>query len=75
MIDYRSHPQGAEETKAKVEATGRKGMVVKADLGVVSDVRQMVAQSIQYFGKLDILVNNAGLEKNADFKGSDRRRL
>jgi glucose 1-dehydrogenase len=67
VIDYRSHPEGAEETKAKVEATGRKGLVVKADLGVVSDVRQMIESGIQHFGKLDILVNNAGLEKNADF--------
>lgn len=67
VIDYRSHPEGAEETKAKVEATGRKGLVVKADLGVVSDVRQMIAEGIQNFSKLDILVNNAGLEKRADF--------
>lgn len=59
--------EGAEETKAKVEATGRKGMVVKADLGNVSDVRQMVTGGIEHFGKLDILVNNAGLEKNASF--------
>ena len=67
IIDYRSHPQGAEETKTKVEATGRKGLIVKADLGLVSDVHQMVSVGIQHFGKLDILVNNAGLEKNADF--------
>lgn len=67
VIDYRSHPEGAEETKAKVEATGRNGLVVKADLGVVSDVRQMIESGVQQFGKLDILVNNAGLEKRADF--------
>lgn len=67
VIDYRSHPDGAEETRAKVEATGRKGLVVKADLGVVSDVRQMIESGIQHFGKLDILVNNAGLEKKAAF--------
>lgn len=67
VIDYRSHPEGAEETRAKVEATGRKGLVVKADLGVVSDVRQMIESGIQHFGKLDILVNNAGLEKKAAF--------
>lgn len=67
VIDYRSHAEGAEETKAKVEATGRKGLIVKADLGVVSDVRQMVDAAVRHFGKLDILVNNAGLEKNADF--------
>lgn len=67
IIDYRSHADGAEETKAKVEATGRKGLVVKADLGIVSDVKKMVAESIYNFGKLDILVNNAGMEKNASF--------
>lgn len=67
VIDYRSHPEGAEETQAKVEASGRKGFIVKADLGVVSDIRQMIASAIENFGKLDILVNNAGLEKNADF--------
>ncbi|GAX44902.1 short-chain dehydrogenase/reductase SDR [Tolypothrix sp. NIES-4075] len=67
IIDYRSHPGGAEETKTKVEATGRKGYVVQADLGVVSDIRKMVDAGVQEFGKLDILVNNAGLEKRADF--------
>lgn len=66
-IDYRSHPEGAEETKSKVEATGRQGHVIKADLGVVSDVRQMIAEAIDRFGRLDILVNNAGIEKNASF--------
>jgi glucose 1-dehydrogenase len=66
VIDYRSHPEGAEETKA-IEATGRKGLVIKADLGIVSDVSQMIESGIQHFGKLDILVNNAGLEKNASF--------
>lgn len=67
VIDYRSHAEGAEETKAKVEEAGRKGLVIKADLGIVSDIRQMVESAIQHFGKLDILVNNAGLEKNAAF--------
>lgn len=67
VIDYRSHPDGAQETLTKVESTGRKGFILKADLGVVSDVRQMIAAGIQHFGKLDILVNNAGLEKNASF--------
>lgn len=67
VIDYRSHPEGSQETQAKVEASGRKGFIVKADLGVVSDIRQMIASAIQNFGKLNILVNNAGIEKNADF--------
>ena len=67
VINYRSHPEGAEETKTKIEATGRQGYTVKADLGIVSDIRRMVDEGIQQFGKIDILVNNAGLEKPADF--------
>ncbi len=68
VIDYRSHPEGAEETLAKVEAAGRKGLIIKADLGSISEIRQMIADGVQHFGKLDILVNNAGIDgKNADF--------
>jgi glucose 1-dehydrogenase len=67
VIDYRSHMEGAQETLAKVEAAGTKGHIVQADLGVVSEVRKLIAEGIQQFGKLDILVNNAGIEKNASF--------
>lgn len=67
VINYRSHAEGAEETKAKVEEAGRKGLIIKADLGIVSDIRQMIESAVQHFSKLDILVNNAGLEKNTAF--------
>ncbi len=77
VINYRSHPEGAEETLAKIEAIGGRchmaqcpksqGYTLKADLGSVSEVRQLIAESIQHFGKLDILVNNAGIEKHAPF--------
>jgi glucose 1-dehydrogenase len=77
VINYRSHPEGAEETLAKVEAIGGKcymaqcpsaqGHTIKADLGSISEIRQLIAESIEHFGKLDILVNNAGIEKHAAF--------
>jgi glucose 1-dehydrogenase len=77
VINYRSHPEGAEETLAKVEAIGGKcymaqcphahGHTIQADLGNVEEVRQLITESIQHFGKLDILVNNAGIEKHAPF--------
>jgi glucose 1-dehydrogenase len=77
VINYRSHPEGAEETLAKVQETGgncytalcpqSKGYTLQADLGSVEEVRQLIADSIQHFGKLDILVNNAGIEKHAPF--------
>jgi glucose 1-dehydrogenase len=77
VINYRSHPEGAEETLSKVQAAGGKcymaqcpntqGHTLKADLGDVKEVRQLVADSIEHFGRLDILVNNAGIEKHAPF--------
>ncbi len=41
--------------------------MIKADLGNVSDIRQMIREGIQHFGKLDILVNDAAIEKNVPF--------
>ena len=76
VINYRSHPEGAEETLTKVQAAGGKchmaqcssqGYAIQADTGMVEEVRQLIAESIQHFGKLDILVNNAGIEKHAPF--------
>lgn len=77
VINYRSHPEGAEETLKKVEAIGGNchmafcpkshGYTLQADLGNVNEVRQLITESINHFGKLDILVNNAGIEKHAPF--------
>lgn len=76
IINYRSHPEGAEETLQKVQAASGKchmaqcpkqGATIQADLSSVSEAQQLVSESIEQFGKLDILVNNAGLEKNEDF--------
>lgn len=68
VIDYRSHPEGAKETLSKVEAAGRKGLIVQADLSSVDDVQRLVKTGVEHFGKLDILVNNAGVDgRNADF--------
>jgi 3-oxoacyl-[acyl-carrier protein] reductase len=50
----------AEETLRLVEAAGSKGLVVKCDVTSGEQVKEMVAATINAFGKLDILVNNAG---------------
>lgn len=67
VINYRSNAEEAENAKAEVEALGRKAVVIKADLGAVSEVNMLVTEAVKQMGKLDILVNNAGIEINAPF--------
>jgi glucose 1-dehydrogenase len=67
VINYNSDRQGAEEALAEMRALGRRGAIIHANLGTVSEVRDLVARSAEALGGLDVLVNNAGIEKHAAF--------
>jgi glucose 1-dehydrogenase len=67
VINYNSDPRGAEEALAEVQALGRRGAIVKANLGTVADVRDLVTRAADALEGLDVLVNNAGIEKHAPF--------
>jgi glucose 1-dehydrogenase len=67
VIDYRSHSEGADETRRLVEAAGAKAAVVQADLASVDQIRYLVDSGVKAFGGIDILINNAGIEKRKDF--------
>jgi NAD(P)-dependent dehydrogenase (short-subunit alcohol dehydrogenase family) len=49
-----------EETKALIEAAGRRGLAVRTDVTVVEDCQALVDATMAEFGRVDILVNNAG---------------
>jgi len=49
-----------EETKALVEAAGRKALAVQTDVTDPDQCTAMVAAAVETFGKVNILVNNAG---------------
>jgi glucose 1-dehydrogenase len=66
-IDYRTRADGAEETLRQVEAAGAKGVIVKGDLSLVSEINHLVEQTLATFGRIDVLVNNAGIEKRNDY--------
>jgi 3-oxoacyl-[acyl-carrier protein] reductase len=53
-------PSGGRETVDRIEALGRHGAFVRADVRVRDDIRGVAAFAEQTFGGLDILVNNAG---------------
>ena len=59
-INYRSNPEGAEETARRVRETGRRALIVQADVGDQSQVAEMFRQFDAEFGSIDILVANAG---------------
>lgn len=67
VVDYRSHPDGANETKAAVEKAGQKAVVVQADVSKLADTANLVEQAYAQLGGCHILVNNAGVEKGSDF--------
>jgi glucose 1-dehydrogenase len=66
-INFSRDEAPAREVLTEVEATGRRGIVIKANLANVSEARAMVDEVVSRFDRLDILVNNAGIEKKAPF--------
>ena len=67
VINYNRSPGGAHEVLAGVEATGRRGLIVQADVSTTAGVRHLIDAAVDHFGELDILVNNAGVEVHAPF--------
>jgi len=66
-INFIKDEISAKKVLDKVEALGRKGLMLKADVSNQVAVTKMVADATRYFGKIDVLVNNAGIAKQALF--------
>jgi len=56
----------ADQTAELVRGTGRRAILVQADLSSIAPVPGIVDQTIAELGGLDILVNNAGIIRRAD---------
>ena len=59
-ITYRNSAAEAAETAKAIEHVGRRAHAVACDVRSEPSVRDAVAATIHYHGRLDILVNNAG---------------
>lgn len=60
-INYRRHDVEAKKVVEEIEAMGRKGLAVQADVSSHVDAQNMVDKVVKEFGSLDILVCNAGI--------------
>lgn len=61
-IVYNVNTSDAETTKKMVEETGRKCLVIKADVRNKKECFDSVKQTVETYGKLNILVNNAAYQ-------------
>ena len=63
VVNYRASRAEAEEAAAEIEAAGGTALALQADVADERQVRAMVAEVEERWGRLDILVNNAGWSK------------
>lgn len=64
-LNYRKHDDEAKAIVKQIEAMGRKGMAVKADVAKTQDAENMVKIVLKEMGSLDILVCNAGINMDS----------
>ena len=53
--------KAAEAVAARIEAAGRRALMLKVDVSKLPEIEAMVAETVRRLGPPDILVNNAGV--------------
>ena len=76
-INYRSHPEEAEQTAEAVRKAGGDAILLQGDVADQSAVEDMVARVASEWGRLDYYISNAAysdreLMVNADMEGFRR---
>src|SRR3954449_2874564 len=62
VVSYLEEQSDAEETAGWVEKAGRRCVLVPGDLSKPDQCRQLVATTVDNFGRVDILVSNAAFQ-------------
>ena len=60
VVHYNRSEDEAREVVERIESSGEEAMLVGGDVADAGDVKRMVGEIEDRFGRLDILVNNAG---------------
>ncbi len=67
VVNFSKSREEAGKTAEMVKQVGGDPLVIQADVAQDRQVRAMVAQSLERFGRIDILVNNAAITAFVDF--------
>ena len=59
--DIERQKDALQEVAQEIEATGRRALIVYADVSNKADVEAMVKKTADAFGRIDAIVNNAGI--------------
>ncbi|ALC83703.1 MULTISPECIES: glucose 1-dehydrogenase [Bacillus] len=60
VVNYRSDPEGGEETAKNIEKSGGKAVAVKADVSSEEGISALINAAVENFGTIDVMVNNSG---------------
>ena len=76
-INYRSHPEEAEEAAEEARSYGVKAITIQADVADQKSVEKSVEKVVEEFGSLDLFVSNSAysdreLILDADMEGFKR---
>jgi 3-oxoacyl-[acyl-carrier protein] reductase len=60
VVHYRSSSAEAAQVAADIEVAGGAALLVQADVTDTAQIANMIALTVERFGRIDVLVNNAG---------------
>jgi glucose 1-dehydrogenase len=70
-VNFRSHPEEAEEVVAEIQKLGREALPLQADVADRDAIARIVQQAVERFGRLDIAVSNAAYSDREPFYEAD----
>ena len=71
VVNYRSHPEAADEVVHAIEEEGAEAVKCQADVADQAAVEQLIAVAHKQFGRLDIAVSNAAYSDRQPFVDAD----
>lgn len=61
VINYSRDAAGAEEVYKELRTLGTSTIKIKKDISSYDECKELVKETVDYFGKIDILINNAAI--------------